>query len=152
MRYRFNEFEFDSKSLILTKAGDSVAIRHNEAKLLALLLEQADKVLSKEEILSLVWQGKVVSEQAVFQNISHLRNLFGNQAIKTFPKRGYQWQLQAEALPVATTHSQAKNTANDPIITTESDKKITLPSASTTTLNKAKNYWAYLFVGQITYD
>ena len=56
-------------------------------------MEQSDKVHSKEDILSQVWQDKVVSEQAVFQNISHLRNLFGNEAIKTFSKRGYQWQL-----------------------------------------------------------
>jgi len=99
MRYSFKEFEFDSKSLVLTKAGDSVPIRHNEAKVLALLLQQADKVLSKEEILSLVWQDKVVSEQAIFQNISHLRSLFGNDAIKTFPKRGYQWALALNLLP-----------------------------------------------------
>jgi hypothetical protein len=35
-----------------------------------------------------------VSEQVVFQNISHLRAIFGNDAIKTFSKRGYQWQLE----------------------------------------------------------
>ncbi|TQV89750.1 winged helix-turn-helix domain-containing protein [Aliikangiella coralliicola] len=96
MLYRFKDFEFDSASLVLTKNGDALAIRHNEAKVLALLLERADKVLSKEDILSHIWQDKVVSEQAVFQNISHLRNLFGNDAIKTFPKRGYQWQLETE--------------------------------------------------------
>ncbi len=59
-----------------------MSIRHNEAKLLKLLVEHADTVLSKEDILSHVWHDKVESEQAVFQNISHLRGLFGNQAIK----------------------------------------------------------------------
>lgn len=93
MLYSFKNFEFDSESLVLRENGESIAIRNNEAKLLALLLEQSDKVFSKESILSLVWQEKIVSEQAVFQNISHLRSLFGNDAIKTFPKRGYQWQL-----------------------------------------------------------
>jgi len=93
MRYIFNEFEFDSASLLLTKNGELLAIRHTEAKVLAVLLEQADTVLNKEDILSQVWQNKIVSEQVVFQNISHLRNLFGNDSIKTFPKRGYQWQL-----------------------------------------------------------
>ncbi len=99
MRYIFQHFEFDSTSLVLTKKGEAIAIRHNEAKLLALLLVQADKVLSKEDILSEVWQDKVVSEQAVFQNISHLRSLFGAEAIKTFSKRGYQWQLPIELIP-----------------------------------------------------
>ncbi|MFT5758834.1 MAG: DNA-binding winged helix-turn-helix (wHTH) protein [Alteromonadaceae bacterium] len=96
MLYIIKDFEFDSTNLILTKNGETIDIRHNEAKLLSLLLEQANKVLSKEDILSLVWKDKVVSEQAVFQNISHLRGLFGGDAIKTFPKRGYQWQLHTE--------------------------------------------------------
>lgn len=96
MRYKIEEFDFDSISLVLMKNGEPIAIRHNEAKVLALLLENVDTVLSKENILSAVWQDKVVSEQAVFQNISHLRILFGNNAIKTFSKRGYQWQLSVD--------------------------------------------------------
>jgi DNA-binding winged helix-turn-helix (wHTH) protein len=98
MRYIFENFEFDSTSLVLTKNGETLAIRHNEAKLLTLLLEQTGNVLSKEDILSHVWQTKVVSEQAVFQNISNLRSLFGVGAIKTFSKRGYRWELDVETV------------------------------------------------------
>jgi len=105
MRYRFNEFEFDSESLLLTNNGETQAIRHTEAQVLALLLEQTDRVLNKEDILSHVWQHKVVSEQVVFQNISHLRNRFGNNAIKTFPKRGYQWQLKDEVITSETQYT-----------------------------------------------
>jgi DNA-binding winged helix-turn-helix (wHTH) protein len=96
MHYRFNEFEFDSIKLLLTKNGDALGIRYTEAKVLAVLLEKTDTVLSKDDILSHVWHDKIVSEQVIFQNISNLRNLFGNNAIKTFPKRGYQWQLKVE--------------------------------------------------------
>jgi len=111
MHYKIEEFEFDSISLVLMKNGKAIAIRHNEAKVLALLLKNNDYVLSKEDILSDVWQDKVVSEQAVFQNISSLRSLFGNHAIKTFPKRGYQWQLNAQ-IPT-TVLSTAKRPSND---------------------------------------
>lgn len=93
MYYKFKNFSFDSENLLLSRDQQAVDIRHNEAKVLALLLTNSDKVLSKETILSSVWQDKVVSDQAVFQNISHLRNLIGNDAIKTFPKRGYQWVM-----------------------------------------------------------
>ncbi len=111
MRYRFNNFEFDSTSLTLSHNGEAVAIRHNEARLLVMLIEGRDQVFSKEQILSQVWQDKIVSEQAVFQNISNLRTLFGNHAIKTFSKRGYQWQLEVEQLPetdnkLVTEHSE----------------------------------------------
>ncbi len=143
MRYRLQEFEFDSENLILTKAGDSVAIRHNEAKVLALLLEQTDKVFNKEEILSLVWQDKVVSEQAVFQNISHLRSLFGNEAIKTFPKRGYQWQLPVEVIFVVTDESKGKATASNSISAADSSSNETQPTEPITTTPKTNSYWAY---------
>jgi len=143
MRYRFNEFEFDSESLILTKAGDSVAIRHNEAKVLALLLQETDKVFSKEEILSLVWQDKVVSEQAVFQNISHLRSLFGNEAIKTFPKRGYQWQLAAEIIPVTNDKIHTPSSDNDSTNTDNVNQHAILPITSTSLMAKAKHSWPY---------
>lgn len=98
MLYQINGFVFNSETLVLTQDNEPVELRHNEAKLLALLLENSDSVLTKEAILSQVWQGKVVSDQAVFQNISHLRNIFGSDAIKTFSKRGYQWMLAYEVL------------------------------------------------------
>ena len=102
MNYYFDNFAFNSQSLILTKAGESLTIRHNESRLLVYFLENPEAVLSKDVILENVWPGKVVSEQAVFQAISNLRVLFGDNAIKTFPKKGYQWQISFESrLPQA---------------------------------------------------
>lgn len=114
MRYIFDTFEFDSTSLVLKNNGQDLAIRHNDAKVLKLLLQHSDTVFSKEDILSQVWQNKVVSEQAVFQSISNLRGLFGSHAIKTFSKRGYQWQLKVDATHCDT--EQAPSTVNSNIV------------------------------------
>lgn len=115
MRYQFNEFEFNSESLLLSHNGQTIAIRHVEARVLAVLLEYKYKVLTKDDILSLVWKNKVVSEQVVFQNVSHLRSLFGQQAIKTFPKLGYQWQFDTLILSAdshACDHSDSRTPAS----------------------------------------
>ncbi|PKG81430.1 transcriptional regulator [Colwellia sp. 75C3] len=161
MRYSFKHFEFDSESLVLVENGQSLAIRHNEAKLLALLVEQADKVLSKDDILSQVWQGKVVSEQAVFQNISHLRSLFGNDAIKTFPKRGYQWLLATEIILPVSELSEQNPPANNAVVPSKTSPIIssstsptslsnasqsTLPSPAQTTV---RNYWSYALIASV---
>jgi DNA-binding winged helix-turn-helix (wHTH) protein len=98
MLFQFQNFTFDNKRLVLQKGGVDVDIRPYEAKLLAYLLDNQDKVVSKQDILAYVWQDKVVAEQVIFQNISHLRALFGSESIKTFPKRGYQWQFKATPL------------------------------------------------------
>jgi DNA-binding winged helix-turn-helix (wHTH) protein len=101
--YYFNNFQFNGLSLLLMKDGQPLSIRNNEAKLLAFFLANPNQVFSKDAILENVWAGKVVSEQAVFQAISNLRALFGDEAIKTFSKKGYQWQLPLhnEPAPVA---------------------------------------------------
>jgi len=93
MKYAIKTFEFDTQALLLMREGEVISFRANEARLLALLLSEPGKLFSKEEILDKVWAGKVVAEQAVFQNIRNLRALFGEESIKTFSKKGYQWQL-----------------------------------------------------------
>jgi len=116
MKYAFNDFVFDSEQLVLYKNNEVVACRHNEAKLLALFLSDPNRIFSKDEILEQVWAGKVVSEQAVFQNISLLRILCGDESIKTFSKKGYQWQLaitpyvEPVVTPASTTPEQIAKT------------------------------------------
>ena len=90
MEYYFQDYVFKSDQLTLLKQGELIKLRVNEAKLLALLLSNPDFVFSKEDIFSEVWSGKVVTEQAIFQNISRLRNIFDNHAIINHPKKGYQ--------------------------------------------------------------
>ena len=93
MKYSFQQFEFDCNKRILTKNGEELPLHEKASQLLALFLMEADKIHSKSEILEHIWSGKVVTDQVIFQNISHLRALFGNDAIKTFIKKGYQWRL-----------------------------------------------------------
>lgn len=137
MRYIFDTFEFDSTSLVLKNNGQDLAIRHNDAKVLKLLLQHSDTVFSKEDILSQVWHGKVVSEQAVFQSISNLRGLFGSHAIKTFSKRGYQWQLKVDA-----THSDTEKA-----ISTINSNIAEQPTAVLAFPNQRKKWLIMAFTG-----
>lgn len=92
----FGDFRFNPNQQVLYRGDKPIDLTHKQAKLLALLLESPDTIFSKEEILDLVWEGRAVSEQVVFQNISKLRTLIAQDAIKTYPKRGYQWQIPLE--------------------------------------------------------
>lgn len=118
MKYAIQAFVFDTDQLLLSREGEVVAFRLNEAKLLALLLSAPHKLFSKEEILDSVWAGKVVAEQAVFQNIRNLRALFGEDAIRTFSKKGYQWQLPitevADDLPIAQPNTAVQRKRKSP--------------------------------------
>lgn len=104
MIFRFGDYEFDCQQNTLTKEGQFIALNEKPALMLGVLLSHADKILSKDELLDKVWADRVVTEQVVFQNISYLRAIFGDNAIKTFTKKGYQWQLPYE--PVIQNHTE----------------------------------------------
>jgi len=96
MKVKFKDFEFDNTELILKLNGKIYPLNEKPAHLLKLFLSEPEKIHTKNGILDSVWPNRVVTDQVVFQNISLLRALFGDDAIKTFPKKGYQWQLSIQ--------------------------------------------------------
>jgi DNA-binding winged helix-turn-helix (wHTH) protein len=98
MIYKFGDFEFDCDNHILFNSGKKFAIKEKHAQILAILLLDTERIHSKAELLSKVWPEKQVSDQMVFQSIGHLRALFGDDAVKTFSRKGYQWQLPLEQI------------------------------------------------------
>ncbi|MCG7533850.1 winged helix-turn-helix domain-containing protein [Pseudoalteromonas sp. OOF1S-7] len=107
MKLTFQDFEFDCQNLALSKQGRKIGIKEKPAMLLGLFLTDPQKIYSKAEILEHVWPGRTVTEQVVFQNIGHLRALFGDDAIKTFSKKGYQWQLPVQPSEPVVTQPEA---------------------------------------------
>jgi len=116
MEVYFTQYRFVNDQLTLYKGDEIVPLKHTQALLLRFFLKDPDGIHSKDAIMSTVWKDKVVSEQVVFQTISQLRSLFGSDAIRTFSKKGYKWQLalQASAIvndekgPVAIEHEKPK--------------------------------------------
>lgn len=96
MIVKFKQYQFDLERLVLTENGTAIPLNEKSTKILSLLLSAPDQIHSKAEILERVWSDRVVTDQVVFQNINLLRNLLGNEAIKTFTKKGYQWQIPLE--------------------------------------------------------
>ncbi len=55
------------------------------------LIQRRDRVVTKEELLDVVWPGLVVEENNLQVQISALRKALGTQAIATIPGRGYRF-------------------------------------------------------------
>ncbi|ALO41343.1 winged helix-turn-helix domain-containing protein [Pseudoalteromonas phenolica] len=93
MQYQTLDYYINPHALTLRSiGGDMIAIRPKTCQLLLLLLENAGKPVSKQNILETVWADSVVAEQVVFQSINELRQIFTNkEVIKTIPKQGYMW-------------------------------------------------------------
>lgn len=67
--------------------------------LLLALVENRDRLVSKNELLDLVWPGLVVEENNLQVHVSALRKLLGPQAIATIPGRGYRFTLATDEAP-----------------------------------------------------
>lgn len=74
--------------------------------LLLLLVEQRNRVVSKDEILDKVWAGLVVEENNLTVQISALRRALGTKTITTVAGRGYQFTAQASGEGAAPAHGQ----------------------------------------------
>ena len=97
--YRFLEAELQPEQRVLRVAGQDCQVGARAFDLLLALIERRDRIVSKGELLELVWPNVVVEENNLQVHISSLRKLLGAQAIATVPGRGYRF--------VAPLHDQA---------------------------------------------
>jgi DNA-binding winged helix-turn-helix (wHTH) protein len=98
LRYRFDRFELSPDERTLYADGQPAPLGSRALEVLLALVHRHGTLVSKEDLLDLVWPGLVVEENNLQVHISTLRKLLGFHAIATVPGRGYRF-----ALPVITT-------------------------------------------------
>jgi predicted ATPase/DNA-binding winged helix-turn-helix (wHTH) protein len=77
--------------------GEPVSLGARAFDLMLALVERADRLVTKHELLELVWPGLVVEENNLQVQVSALRKVLGAQAIATVPGRGYRLTLAVDA-------------------------------------------------------
>ena len=93
---RFGNIEVRPATREVLVAGRPAALGARAFDLLLALAERRDRVVSKNELLDVVWPGLVVEENNLQVHISSLRKLLGPQAIATIAGRGYQFTLDSQ--------------------------------------------------------
>ncbi len=110
--YRFGSFEVQPNQRRLLVDGHPVALGPRAFDVLLALAERAGQLVTKNELLDLVWPGLVVEENNLQVQISTLRKLLGPHAIATIPGRGYQWALAPDDAPAQPAPSDAASAAS----------------------------------------
>lgn len=93
---RFGNIEVRPSTRELLIGGQPTAVGARAFDVLLALVERRDRVVTKNELLELVWPNLVVEENNLQVHISGLRKLLGPQAIKTIPGRGYCFAMSAD--------------------------------------------------------
>jgi Tol biopolymer transport system component/DNA-binding winged helix-turn-helix (wHTH) protein len=104
-RYAFGSFVLDPVKRTLWRDGSVVPITAKTFEVLVVLLEQRDRTVTKDELLSRVWPSTVVHENNLARQVSSLRRVLGQRAdqhdfIVTIPGEGYRF-VAAVDLPDA---------------------------------------------------
>ena len=101
MIYRFANHVLDTDRCELRRDDDVIALEAQVYAILAALIENRERILSKEELIGIVWSGRAVSDSAIASRIHAARAAVGDDGqkqavIKTFSGRGYRFVAQAE--------------------------------------------------------
>src|ERR1051326_6356285 len=100
--YRFGEFRLDTARRLLERGEAPVTLTPKAYDLFRSLIENRDRLLTKDELLEKVWPETFVEEGLLKYNVSILRKAMGDQAwIETQPRRGYRFRGEGIAESVA---------------------------------------------------
>ena len=108
---RFSHFELHPAERMLRVRGETVALGSRAFDVLLALAQRHERLVTKQELLDLVWPGLVVEEHNVATQISTLRKLLGASAITTLPGYGYRLTAMRDALPASPAASPARSSA-----------------------------------------
>jgi len=116
VRFLFGEHSLDTGLRELRRGVDPVALEPQVFDLLVHLLLNHDRVVSKDELLSAVWNGRLVSDATIDSRIKAARRAVGDSGeaqriIRTVPRKGVRFvvpvQAHTAAAPVRTPPSPA---------------------------------------------
>ena len=93
--YRFSDFRLEAAERLLYEGERSIQLPPKAFDTLLLFVQNAGRILSKERMLTEIWEGSFVEENNLAQNISLLRKTLGENPaekfIETVPKFGYRF-------------------------------------------------------------
>jgi DNA-binding winged helix-turn-helix (wHTH) protein/TolB-like protein/Flp pilus assembly protein TadD len=94
--YEFGAYRLDARDHLLLREGEVVPLAPKALDLLLVLVEKSGRVLSKEELMKLVWPESFVEEANLSHHVFTLRKALGEDNnggvfIETIPRRGYRF-------------------------------------------------------------
>ncbi|MEO1306318.1 MAG: winged helix-turn-helix domain-containing protein [Pseudomonadota bacterium] len=100
-RYRFGDAVLIESEMELYIRDARTELEHRPTELLRVLLAHADETMTKDELLSLVWQGQTTVENVLPNAITKIRRALGEvlaARIVTVPRIGYRFEGPVERI------------------------------------------------------
>jgi DNA-binding winged helix-turn-helix (wHTH) protein len=96
LRYLFEDYTFDTERRELHRGTDVVSITPQVFDLLVYLIRNRERVVSKDDLIGAVWNGRIVSDAALTTRLNAARSAIDDtgqkqRLIKTLPRKGFRF-------------------------------------------------------------
>ncbi len=96
LRYFFEDYAFDTDRRELQRGPAVVSTTPQVFDLLDYLIRNRDRVVSKDDLVDAIWNGRIVSDAALTTRLNAVRNAIGDSGeeqrlIKTLPRKGFRF-------------------------------------------------------------
>jgi TolB-like protein len=96
LRYLFEEYTFDTDRRELHRGADVVAVAPQAFDLLGYLIRNRERVVSKDDLINAIWNGRSVTDAALTTRLNVARSAIGDtgykqRLIKTLPRKGFRF-------------------------------------------------------------
>src|ERR1700674_3323674 len=104
--YRLDGVEIDTSRFCLKRDGEERHLRQQTFQVLVYLLEQRERLVTKDELIDYVWHDTAVTDNALEQCLAEIRKVLGDDSrnprfIKTVPRAGYRFIGKVEDVSAA---------------------------------------------------
>jgi TolB-like protein len=96
LRYLFEDFALDAERRELHRGADIISVAPQVFDLLDYLIRNRERVVSKDDLIRAVWNGRIVSDAALTTRLNAARSAIGDtgegqRLIKTLPRKGFRF-------------------------------------------------------------
>ncbi|MEP6946148.1 MAG: winged helix-turn-helix domain-containing protein [Acidobacteriota bacterium] len=147
--YRFDNHIVEIDEFRLFKDGEPVTVERKAFQVLAYLLENPGRLVTKEELLESVWKESFVTPNVLTRVITQLRKALGDKAqdsryIETVPTHGYRFIAHIEkSSGTADQLSSNESFGDDSIQTNAPTRNVEYPAANDTERStEPERFWA----------
>src|SRR3954453_19582152 len=96
MQFCFGDQTLDTDRRELRRGADRVSMEPQVFDLLVYLVQHRERVVSKDDLISAIWDGRIVSEATLTSRINAVRKAIGDSGrdqkfIRTFSRKGFRF-------------------------------------------------------------
>ena len=118
MQFVFDNQTLDIERRELLRGGHRIAVQPQVFDLLVHLVQNRDRVVSKDDLIALVWGGRIVSESTLTSRINAVRTAVGDSGksqklIRTIPRKGVRFVGEVAEQSSGIQLADAAQTASD---------------------------------------